>query len=273
MNQLISRPAEHDRTAPPLEVDALAVRYNGTHALNDVSFALPAGARAAVVGPNGAGKTTLLKVIAGTLRPSAGSVRVFGHGPGGHVCIAYVPQRTQVDWSFPATVAEVVMMGRARKIGLFRWPSKADWDFVDSALKRVGMAELRRRQIGELSGGQQQRAFLAQALAQEAELILLDEPLTGLDLPSQEAIFSLLDELRQKQVTVMVTTHDLNLAAERFDQVMLLNRRLIASGPPGEVLTAPRLLQAYGDHVHLVPGAEGMMVLTDTCCEGGEETL
>ena len=271
MNQLISRPAEHDRTAPPLEVEDLAVRYNGAQALSGVSFALPAGARAAVVGPNGAGKTTLLKVIAGTLRPSAGSVRVYGHGPGGHVCIAYVPQRTQVDWSFPVTVAEVVMMGRVRKIGLFRWPNEGDWDFVHTALERVDMAELDERRIGELSGGQQQRVFLAQALAQEAELILLDEPLTGLDLPSQTAIFGLLDELRRSQVTVMLTTHDLNLAAERFDQVMLLNQRLIAFGPPSEVFTAAHLLQAYGDHVHLLPGANGMMVLTDTCCEGGEE--
>jgi ABC-type Mn2+/Zn2+ transport system ATPase subunit len=269
-SELLIRPHVHDPSAPPLEVSGLTVRYNGTEALHEVSFSVPAGRRVAVVGPNGAGKTTLLKVIAGTLRPSVGGVSVYGAGPGGHVCIAYVPQRSQIDWSFPATVAEVVMMGRTRKIGLFRWPRREDWRIVHRALDRVGLLELRRRQIGELSGGQQQRVFLAQALAQEAELILLDEPFTGLDLPSQEVIFGLLDELRQKRVTVLVSTHDLNLAAERFDAVMLLNRRLIALGAPGEALTQAHLVEAYGAQVHLLPGGAGVMVLADTCCEGGQ---
>lgn len=271
MSQLLSRLVEHDRSAPPLEVQGLGVRFNGTWALSEISFSLPAGTRTAVVGPNGAGKTTLLRVIAGTLRPTTGAVQVYGHGPGGHVCIAYVPQRSQIDWTFPVTVSEVVMMGRTRKIGLFRWPSRDDWDLVRQALERVDMVALHRRQIGELSGGQQQRVFLAQALAQEAELILLDEPFTGLDMPTQETIFQLLDELRQKRITVMVSTHDLNLAAERFDQAMLLNRRMIAFGAPGQVFTQDHLLSAYGGHVHLLPGGGGMMVLTDTCCEGGEE--
>ncbi|MEW6567606.1 MAG: metal ABC transporter ATP-binding protein [Chloroflexota bacterium] len=272
MNRLLSRIEPHDRSALPLEVSGLGVRFNGTWALNGVSFALPEGSRTAVVGPNGAGKTTLLKVIAGTLRPTSGNVRVYGHGPGGHVCIAYVPQRSQIDWGFPVTVAEVVMMGRTRKIGLLRWPGRDDWRVVRQALEQIGLADQADCQIGELSGGQQQRAFLAQALAQEAELILLDEPFTGLDLPSQETIFQLLDELRRRRVTVMVSTHDLNLAAERFDQAMLLNRRLIAFGPPRQVFNQEHLLSAYGGHVHLLPGGEGVMVLTDTCCEGGEET-
>ncbi len=270
MTELLTPRAPHDLSAPPLRVDGLAVRYNGAAALKDVTFELTSGSRAAVVGPNGAGKTTLLKVIAGTLRPSTGSVRVYGHGPGGHVCIAYVPQRTLIDWTFPATVEEVVMMGRTRKIGLFRWPSREDWAFVASALGRVGATDLRKRQIGELSGGQQQRVFLAQALAQEAELVLLDEPFTGLDLPSQEAILGILDDLRRDGVTVLVSTHDLNLATERFDQVLLLNRRLVAFGPPERVFTQENLLKAYGGHVHLVPGGQGMMILTDTCCEGDE---
>ncbi len=271
MNPFLPRVAPHEAGAPPLDVKGLAVRYDGSMALADVSFSLPAGTRTAVVGPNGAGKTTLLRAIAGTLRPTSGQVRIYGHGPGGHVCIAYVPQRSQIDWRFPVTVSDVVMMGRVRKIGPLRWPGRADWQVVHQALQQVGLTELADRQIGELSGGQQQRAFLAQALAQEAELILLDEPFTGLDMPSQEMIFQILDDLRQRQVTVMVSTHDLNLAAERFDQALLLNRRLIAFGPPGQVFTQENLLSAYGGHIHVLPGGAGMMVLTDTCCEGGQE--
>ena len=192
------RPAEHDRKAPSLQVAGLSVRFNGTEALRDVSFALPAGQRLAVVGPNGAGKTTLFKVLAGVLRPPPGDVRIFGHAPGGDTCIAYVPQRSQIDWTFPVTAAEVVMMGRIREIGLLRWPRRADWDIVapGPGPRRAGRMAAA-RQIGELSGGQQQRVFLAQALAQEAELILLDEPFTGLDFPSQEALFGILDELRK----------------------------------------------------------------------------
>jgi ABC-type Mn2+/Zn2+ transport system ATPase subunit len=144
-------------------VEGVSVRYNGTAALQDVSFTVPPGERLAIVGPNGAGKTTLLQVIAGSLRPDTGSVTVFGHRPGGHVCIAYVPQRSQVDWAFPVTVSDVVMMGRIRRIGLFRWPAKSDWALVGQALERVGMAGLRDRRIAELSGGQQQRVFLARA--------------------------------------------------------------------------------------------------------------
>jgi ABC-type Mn2+/Zn2+ transport system ATPase subunit len=239
--------------------------------LKDIDFSLPAGQLVAVVGPNGAGKTTLFRVIAGTLHPDSGSVHVYGHGPGGHVCIAYVPQRSQVDWNFPVTATEVVMMGRIRKLGFFRWPSRKDWEFVRQALDRVGMLAHGDRQIGELSGGQQQRVFLAQALAQEAEVVLLDEPLMGLDMPSQEAIFTTLNELKQDGAAIMVATHDLNMAADRFDLVMLLNRRLIAFGTPDEVYTRPHLLDAYGGSVHVISEEDGAVVLADTCCEGEEE--
>ncbi len=271
MSELLARPQTHDPASPPLRVSRLSVQFNGSPALSDVSFTLPAGQRVAIVGPNGAGKTTLLRVIAGAMAPSRGSVEIFGARPGGHVCIAYVPQRSQVDWRFPVTVADVVMMGRIRRLGLFRWPGRSDWALVREALARVDMADLQKRQIGELSGGQQQRVFLAQALAQEAELVLLDEPLTGLDLPSQEAIFHLLDELRQTGVPALVATHDLNLAAERFDRVMLLNRRLVAYGPPREAFTRENLQATYGGHIHMLADAGGMLVLTDTCCEGDEE--
>jgi len=270
MAELFARPAPHDPEAPPVQVDGVSLAYDGVTALRDITFNLAAGARVAVVGPNGAGKSTLFKIMVGVLRPTSGKVRIYGGSPGGHVCIAYVPQRSQVDWTFPVSVADVVMMGRIRAMGLFRWPTHDDWRRVDAALLRVGMLELRGRQIGELSGGQQQRVFLAQALAQGAELVLLDEPLSGLDVPSQEAIFSILDELRASGVTTLVATHDLNLAAERFDQILLLNRRLVALGPPAAVFTRPLLMEAYGGHMHLVPEGEGVIILTDTCCDGEE---
>lgn len=271
MTSLTSKFQTHSPDSPPIDVRNVSVFFNGHTALQDVTLEIPSGERIAVVGPNGAGKTTLFRLIAGTLEPSRGSVNVYGHGPSGHVCIAYVPQRSQVDWRFPATVREVVMMGRIRKIGLLRWPRRDDWRFVDDALDRVGMMTQAKQQIGALSGGQQQRAFLAQAIAQEAEVILLDEPLTGLDMPSQEAIFGLLDELKEQAVTVLVATHDLNLAAERFDQVMLINRQVISFGPPQDALTQPALVEAYGGHVHRIDQESGLLIVTDTCCEGDEE--
>jgi ABC-type Mn2+/Zn2+ transport system ATPase subunit len=269
MPHSVVRPPEHDPQAPSLSVDRLSVTFNGIEALRDVSFRLPAGECLAVVGPNGAGKTTLFNVLVGALRSYAGDVRIFGHGPGGDTCMAYVPQRSQIDWTFPASVAEVVMMGRIREIGPLRWPTRNDWEIVRSALDEVGLSDLSRRSIGDLSGGQQQRVFLAQALAQEAEVILLDEPFTGLDFPSQEAVLTALERLRADGVTELVATHDLNLAAGHFELVMLLNRRLVAFGRPAEVLTRAHLVQAYGSHLHVLPEGE-LLVVTDTCCDGDE---
>jgi manganese/iron transport system ATP-binding protein len=264
----IKRPAPHDAEAPILEASHVTVHYDGRSALEEVSFHLTGGERVAVVGPNGAGKSTLFKVIAGVLNPTAGEVRVAGHHPGGHICIAYVPQRSQVDWTFPVTVADVVLMGTTGRVGLLRRPGRKDWEYTRQCLEVVGLDDLADRQIGELSGGQQQRMFIARALAQEAELMLMDEPLTGLDIPAQEDIFRIMDELRQRAVTVMVATHDLNLAAERFDRVMLLNGRLIGMGRPEEVLTPERLEAAYGGQLRLVQTDDGLMVLSDTCCGG-----
>lgn len=266
---LLGRHVTHKPGAPILEVFDLGVRYNGRVALEDISFQLVMGERVAVVGPNGAGKSTLFKVIAGVLQPTEGEVRVYGHGPGGHICIAYVPQRSEVDWSFPVTVADVVMMGRVGKLGLFRRPGRRDWEYVYRCLEDVGLREFADRQIDELSGGQQQRMFIARALAQEAELMLMDEPLTGLDLRSQEEIFHILETLRERGVTIMIATHDLSLAAERFDRVMLLNRRLLGFGHPDEIFTPERLMEAYGGHLRLINTAEGLVILGDTCCEEG----
>jgi len=254
---------------PILDVHKLSARYNGQIALENITFHLHAGERVAVVGPNGAGKSTLFKVIAGVLQPASGEVNIYGSMPRGHVCIAYIPQRSQVDWNFPVSVADVAMMGRIAKLGPLGWPKKRDWDLVNHALEIVKLTELSKRQISQLSGGQQQRMFIARALAQEAELMLMDEPLSGLDTPSQENILSLLDELQHQKVTVMVATHDLDQAAEHFDRIMLLNHRLIGFGSPEQVLQTEKLIQAYGGRLR---SANGDNVLTvDDCCDEGDE--
>jgi manganese/iron transport system ATP-binding protein len=268
----IHKPVAHRAEAPVVAFEGVTVRYgDGRPALEDVSFRLERGERVAIVGPNGAGKSTLLKVIAGILNPSAGTVDVYGAVAGGHICIGYVPQRSQIDWNFPVTVADVVLMGRVARIGLFRQAGRNDRRLVAESLAQVGMSDLAGRQIGELSGGQQQRVFVARALAQEAELLLMDEPLTGLDVPSHEAIFGILDVLRARGMTVLVSTHDLQLAADRFDRLMLLRRQVIGFGQAAEVLTPANLRSAYGTHMTVIAAPEGMLALGDTCCEGDEE--
>lgn len=265
---LFVHPEVHEAGAPILQVAGLTVLYNGHHALADVTFHLKSGERLAVVGPNGAGKSTLFKVISGVLPPTSGEVKIAGRSPGRHICIAYVPQRTQVDWNFPVTVAAAVMMGRYGRIGLLRRPHRRDWDYVRDCLDVVSMTELAERQIGELSGGQQQRMFIARALAQEAELMLMDEPLTGLDVPAQDDIFRVLETLQSRGVTVMVATHDLHQAAERFDRVMLLRHRLVGLGLPNEVFTTENLQFAYGGQLHLIQSKDGVLALCDTCGVG-----
>lgn len=289
MTSLISkmkiRGVDHLPSAPTLEIKDVSVAYaagaNGASsrrskdvnqlALENVSLQVQAGQHVAVVGPNGAGKSTLFKVIGGTIKPTRGKVNVYGHNPNRHICIGYVPQRSQIDASFPVTVQDVAMMGRVGQIGMFRWPRRRDWDIVHDSLERVHVGHLAKKQIGELSGGQQQRVFIAQALAQGADLLLLDEPFSGLDAPSHEAILDILDALRGEAVTVIVATHDLNLAAERFDRVVLLNRRVIAYGRAADVLTSPNLVQAYGGHMHVVLDEDGGLVFADSCCDDGEE--
>jgi manganese/iron transport system ATP-binding protein len=254
---------DHELNKPILDVQHVSVRYDGRAALEEITFHLHAGERIAVVGPNGAGKSTLFKVVAGVLQPNAGEVNIFGSRPYVHVCIAYIPQRSQVDWNFPVSVADAVMMGRSAKLGLLNWPHKKDWEHVHRALEIVELSDLAERQIGQLSGGQQQRMFIARALAQEAELMLMDEPLSGLDTPSQEGLLNLLDTLRSQTVTVMVATHDLDQAARHFDRIMLLNRRIIAFDVPQQVMHTDHLAQAYGGRLKIDPG--GTMVVDDCC--------
>ncbi len=254
---------DHQLNKPILDVRHISVHYNGRVALDDITFHLHEGERIAVVGPNGAGKSTLFKVIAGVLPPETGEVNISGSRPREHVCIAYIPQRSQVDWNFPVSVADVVMMGRSAKLGLLNWPRKRDWQYVRGALETVELSDLAARQISELSGGQQQRMFIARALAQEAELMLMDEPLSGLDTPAQESLLNLLDTLRHQNVTVIVATHDLDQAARHFDRIMLLNHRIIAFDIPQNVMHTDHLLQAYGGRLKIDPGGT---MLVDDCC-------
>jgi len=250
-------------------VQHLGVAYEGGTALEDVSFELITGERMAVVGPNGAGKSTLFKVIAGLIKPGTGTVSVFGAEPSGHICISYLPQHNHVDWNFPVTVSDVVMMGRIGKIGFLRWASAEDRRIVNHALHTVGLGAFAQRQISQLSGGQQQRMFIARALAQEADLMLMDEPATGLDTPSQEELFTVLDSLRGEKVTVMFALHDLKLAASNFDRVILLNHRLVGIGKPENVFTKEHLNAAYGDRIQVLEADHEIAMVDDTCC--GEE--
>jgi len=257
----------HQPNQPILDVQHITVRYNGHVALEDITFHLHEGERVAVVGPNGAGKSTLFKVVSGVLQPGSGEVNIFGSRPRGHVCIAYIPQRSQVDWNFPVSVADVVMMGRSAKLGPLNWPHKNDWEHVQRALETVELSDLAARQIGQLSGGQQQRMFIARALAQEAELMLMDEPLSGLDTPAQEGLLNLLDTLQDQKVTIMVATHDLDQAARHFDRILLLNHRMIAFDLPQNVLQTDNLLQAYGGRLKVEAGGT---IVVDDCCPPDE---
>ncbi|MFB6286319.1 MAG: metal ABC transporter ATP-binding protein [Candidatus Bipolaricaulia bacterium] len=240
------RPVRHDPDAPVLEFESVSARYGDRVAIDNLSFRLETGDQVAVVGPNGAGKSTLLKLVAGISQPTSGRIQIYGHRPSKHVCVAYVPQRTDIDWRFPVTVFDVVIMGRVGQLGLFKWPRQPDRELVQRSLATVGADQLADRQIGELSDGQQQRVFIARALAQQAELMLLDEPLTGLDAHAQEEVWSILNVLREQNVTSLVTIHNLDLAAERFDRVMLLNQALFGFGPPEETLSDSRVAAAYG---------------------------
>lgn len=260
----------HQAGAPILRIESVTKKYESGTALDNITFEIDEGKRLAVVGPNGAGKSTLFKIIAGVETPTEGRVHIYGHSPRGHICIAYLTQRSQVDWNFPVTVADVVMMGRVGQLGLFRNPKAHDWEVVQTALEVVNMQALAKRQISQLSGGQQQRMFIARALAQEAELLLMDEPLGGLDINSQEEIINVLDDLRRANVTVLISLHDLKTAAQHFDQIMLLNHRMLGIGTPQEVLNSENLLAAYGGHLHLVPTDSGMLALGDTCCDDDE---
>ena len=248
-----------------LSVEELTVQYNGFPALKRVSLEVPHGAQVAIVGPNGAGKSTLFKAMAGLLHAQHGRVLVHGRAPGDQADpVAYVPQREEIDWRFPVTVSDVVLMSRYGRLGALRRPQAADREAVARALEQLSIAHLARRPIGELSGGQQQRVFLARALAQEPHVLLLDEPFTGVDASAKEALLTLLQTLRAENITVMVSTHDMNTAATRFELTALLNGRLVAYGAPADVFTPAHIAEAYGGQALFLDG----VVVVDQCCPG-----
>lgn len=268
--------AAHD-AGGGLVVENVTVTYrNGQTALRDASFSIPRGTIAALVGVNGSGKSTLFKAIMGFVPSGTGSVTIMGE-PAGRALkrniVAYVPQAEEVDWNFPVLVEDVVMMGRYGHMGFLRIASAEDRRMVDAALTRVGMAPYRKRQIGELSGGQKKRVFLARALAQEGQVILLDEPFTGVDVTTEEAIIRLLQELRAEGRIMLVSTHNLGSVPEYCDRAVLLDKTVLAAGPTEEVFTHENLQKTFGgvlrhftlggSDLHDDADARSVTVLTD----------
>jgi ABC-type Mn2+/Zn2+ transport system ATPase subunit len=253
--------AEADSAPEPvIALHDVTAGYDDRPVLEDVSLDVDRGSLLAIFGPNGGGKTTLLKLIAGILKPWTGTVETLGQ-PAGEAArrIAYVPQAELVDWSFPITVWNVAMMGRFARLGLLRQPSRSDRSAVTDALDRVGMSGEARTQIGRLSGGQRRRAFLARAIAAEPELYLLDEPVTGVDVPTQEDLMALLAIEAESGRTIVATTHDLAAVSRHFTQAVAVNRRVVASGPVSIVRDADVLARTYGGHL-LVLGERAVLL-------------
>jgi manganese/zinc/iron transport system ATP- binding protein len=232
---------------PALHVHQLTVNYEKTPVLWDVSLEVEPGQVVGIIGPNGAGKSTFLKAMLGMLKPMSGKVEFFGHSlKRVRKRIAYVPQRESVDWEFPITVLELVLMGRYGRLGLFRWPRQADREAARRYLEMVGMEQFLHRQINQLSGGQQQRVFLARALLQEADLYFMDEPFVGIDAATEKVIVDLLHKLKEEGKTVFVVHHDLHKVEAYFDSLIMLNMRLIACGPTKKIFNERNLERAYG---------------------------
>jgi manganese/iron transport system ATP-binding protein len=260
---LITSP-END-LCPALYVKNLSAGYAGERdAIYDVTFKVMPGERISVIGPNGAGKSTLFKTIAGLIPHHTGEVSIHGYDCGSsHSMVGYVPQYDEIDWHFPVTVSDVVMMGRTRKIGLFRQPSRRDREEVEQRLTQVGMEQFRNRQIGQLSGGQKRRVFIARALAQETNVLLMDEPFSGVDAAAEQEILNTLDVLRDAGVTVLLATHDLGMATEHFDKLLLIKRSVIAYGVPSVVFKPDNLRLAYGGRIGVFHEGGELIILAD----------
>jgi len=249
----------------PLQVRNLTASFTGQSVLRSVSFALAPGSLTGIIGPNGAGKSTLLRAILDLIPRDAGSVKIFGQNiKNNRRRIAYVPQKQTVDWDFPVTVSDVVLMGRYGQsnhpIGrILHRPTASDRQAARDAIKTLGMTEFENRHIRQLSGGQQQRVFLARALCQNADILLLDEPLTGIDVATEKTIFTLIEQLTAERKTVLLVSHDLSIL-KRLDTVMLLDRRIVAIGPPEQAATEDNLRRTYGGRLSLLDQAEAELM-------------
>jgi len=238
---------------PLIEVHSLTVTYNRKPALWDIDFAIPKGKLVGIVGPNGAGKSTLIKAMMGLVPLSSGYTKLFNQNLDAvRKKVSYVPQRGSVDWDFPASALDVVLMGRYGQRGLFKRLSQNDKAIAMDCLKQVRMEGFKNRQIAQLSGGQQQRVFLARALAQQADLYFMDEPFVGIDATTENAIVDLLSTMRNQGKTILVVHHDLQSAYEYFDWIILLNTRLVACGPKKHVFTKQLLTETYGGRLTLL---------------------
>ncbi|NLS40879.1 metal ABC transporter ATP-binding protein [Bacillus subtilis] len=231
----------------PVELDNVTVAYHKRPVLQDISLQVPEGKLIGIIGPNGAGKSTLIKTILGLVPRASGDISIYGKNyKDQRTRIGYVPQRGSVDWDFPTSALDVVLMGRYGRIGLLKRPKKADVEMAKAALAKVGMLDYANRQISQLSGGQQQRVFLARALCQNADIYFMDEPFAGVDAATERAIMTLLAELKEKGKTVLVVHHDLQTAEDYFDWILLLHLRKIAFGPAENVFTIENLQKTYG---------------------------
>jgi ABC-type Mn2+/Zn2+ transport system ATPase subunit len=257
-------------SVPAVEFDRVCVNYGVIEALHDATLTIPHGTSVAIIGPNGSGKSTLLGLVSGLVQPSSGTVRVFqGNVSRSRRRIAHVLQSTSVHTEVPMTVVETIRLGTYASLGLLRLGGRRQRTRITEAARRLRIEDLLQRQLPELSGGQRQRVFLAQGLVQDADILLLDEPIAGLDLPSQEIISNVIREERGRGRTVIMTTHDVGSAATA-DMVVLVATDVIAAGTPHEVLTPDNLSTAFGGHLHLLP--DGTLVLDDPAHHGDAST-
>ncbi len=238
---------------PPLEIHDMTVAYHRKPVLWDIDLTVPEGTLTGIVGPNGAGKSTLIKAVLGLLPISSGWVKFYGKPYSKmRYRVGYVPQRESVDWNFPVTAYDVVLMGRYGRLGWLKRPTATDKKAAENALARVGMTKYANRQISNLSGGQQQRVFLARALVQDAQIYFMDEPFVGVDAATEKAIIQLLEEMRKEGRTVLVVHHDLGTIQEYFDRLILLNMRVVASGNTDDIFTPDLLRKTYGGRLTLL---------------------
>ena len=253
-----------DREQPALDVDRLSAGYPGNRqAVDDINFTVKSGERVAIIGPNGAGKSTLFKAIVGVLPFNAGHISIYGEDcHSSHSNVGYVPQQSAIDWSFPASVFDVVMMGRSRHIGWFRLPGKDDRDIVRDILEHLSLDRLSKRQISELSGGQRRRVFIARALAQDTRIMVLDEPFTGVDQTAEQEIIDTLDILTNHGITILLSTHHMENVALHFDKLLILKGKVLAYGAPADVMTPDNLTRAYGGAMPVIAHGDELLMFS-----------